>query len=416
MNYRRKQLLKAFLRYTPLYRKTIRCILKQESNISFLKEHIYQYIEEVPYYHKYKNILEDSFNINKFPIIRKPDIQGHETEFVSTKVNKHLLFKEKTGGSTGWSLTLFRSFQDVTKSSAYVDFMFSLIGKNLRIAVLRGNKPKEGLSERISSKRIILSSYSLSSDSLETYLDILRKYRISCIHAYPSSISILARLIKNKYGTIQLPYLKGILTSSEIFSREEKLLVSEVFPNVKIVDFYGMSERCCCAYSIGLGCYHFIQNYGFTEFINTGEKNGDNNIAEIVATSIMNTTMPFIRYGTDDYVEIDKNGNIIAIIGRSSDFVINKNNDIVPCIIIARNESKKNVLNFQYYQDTPGQLVYKVVVNNKFTQEEKNMLEDDLTNSFDNKMACKVEVVSSIERTKIGKQKRLIQKLDLSKY
>ena len=49
----------------------------------------------------------------------------------------------------------------------------------------------------------------------------------------------------------------------------------------------------------------------------------------------MNTTMPFIRYGTDDYVEIDKNGNIIAIIGRSSDFVINKNNDIVPCIIIA---------------------------------------------------------------------------------
>ena len=126
--------------------------------------------------------------------------------------------------------------------------------------------------------------------------------------------------------------------------------------------------------------------------------------------------MPFIRYGTDDYVEIDKNGNIIAIIGRSSDFVINKNNDIVPCIIIARNESKKNVLNFQYYQDSPGQLVYRVVVNNNFTQEEKKMLEDDLTNSFDNKMTCKVVVVSSIERTISGKQKRLIQKLDLSNY
>ena len=416
MNYKKKHYFKVFLRYTPLYRKTTKSILQQESNNSLLKEHIYKYIEEVPYYHKHKSIIKDSFDIKELPILRKPDIQGHETEFVSTKVNKHFLFKEKTGGSTGWSLTLFRSFQDVTKSSAYVDYMFSLIGKNLRIAVLRGNKPKEGIYECISSKKIILSSYSLSPESLETYLDILRKYRISCIHAYPSSISILARLVRNKYGTIQLPDLKGILTSSEIFSREEKLLVSEVFPNVKIVDFYGMSERCCCAYSIGLGCYHFIQNYGFTEFIDTGEKNGDNNIAEIVATSIMNTTMPFIRYGTDDYVEIDKNGNIIAIIGRSSDFVINNNNDIVPCIIIARNESKKNVLNFQYYQDSPGQLVYKVVVNNKFTQEEKKMLEDDLTNSFDNKMTCKVVVVSSIERTKIGKQKRLIQKLDLSKY
>ena len=345
MNYKKKHYFKVFLRYTPLYRKTTKSILQQESNKSLLKEHIYKYIEEVPYYHKHKNIIGESFDIKKIPIIRKPDIQGHEIEFVSKKVNKHFLFKEKTGGSTGWSLTLFRSYHDIIQSLAYVDHMYSIIGKDLKIAVLRGNKPKEGIYECISSKKIILSSYSLSPESLDTYLDILRKYRISCIHAYPSSISILARLVKNKYGTIQLPDLKGILTSSEIFSREEKLLVSEVFPNVKIVDFYAMSERCCCAYSIGLGCYHFIQNYGFTEFINTSEKNGDNNIAEIVATSIMNTTMPFIRYGTDDYVEIDKNGNIIAIIGRSSDFVINNNNDIVPCIIIARNESKKNVLN-----------------------------------------------------------------------
>lgn len=416
MNYKKKQIFKIFLRYTPLYRKTTKSILQQESNNSLLKEHIYKYIEEVPYYHKHKSIIRESFDIKGLPILRKPDIQGHETEFVSTNVNKRLLIKEKTGGSTGWSLTLFRSYHDIIQSLAYVDHIYSLIGKDLKIAVLRGNKPKEGIYECISSKKIILSSYSLSPESLETYLDILRKYRISCIHAYPSSISILARLIKNKYGTIQLPDLKGILTSSEIFSREEKMLVSEVFPNVKIVDFYGMSERCCCAYSIGLGYYHFIQDYGYTEFIDTGEKKGDNTIAEIVATSIMNTTMPFIRYGTDDYVEIDKNGNVIAIIGRSSDFVINNNKDIVPCIIIARNESKKNVLNFQYYQDSPGQLVYKVVVNNKFTKEEKKMLEDDLTNSFDNKMTCKVTVVSSIERTKLGKQKRLIQKLDLSKY
>jgi phenylacetate-CoA ligase len=126
--------------------------------------------------------------------------------------------------------------------------------------------------------------------------------------------------------------------------------------------------------------------------------------------------MPFIRYGTDDYVEIDNEGNIIGIIGRSSDFIINKNQNIVPCIVLTRNESKKNVINFQFYQDTPGILEYRAVVSSQFTEKEREMLVNDLTNSFDNKMACKVVVVSSIERTKIGKQKRLIQKLDLSKY
>lgn len=416
MKYKRKNLFKSYLRYTPLYKKTFREIQTKELDEQLLINHINKYIEEVPYYHKYKNILGESFNIKDFPIIRKPDIQGHETEFVSTNVNKRLLIKEKTGGSTGWSLTLFRSYHDIIQSLAYVDYIYSLIGKNLKIAVLRGNKPKKGLFERISSNKLILSSYSLSPESLETYLDILRKNRISCIHAYPSSISILARLIKNKYGTIQLPDLKGILTSSEIFSREEKLLVSEVFPNVKIVDFYAMSERSCCAYSIGFGNYHFLQNYGYTEFIDTGEKKGNNHIAEIVATSIMNTTMPFIRYGTEDYVEIDNEGNIIGIIGRSSDFIINKNQDIVPCIVLTRNESKKNVINFQFYQEAPGILEYRAVVSDQFTEKEREMLTTDLINSFDNKMTCKVTVVSSIERTKLGKQKRLIQKLDLSKY
>ena len=52
----------------------------------------------------------------------------------------------------------------------------------------------------------------------------------------------------------------------------------------------------------------------------------------------------------------------------------------------------------------------------RVVEKEREMLVNDLTNSFDNKMTCKVVVVSSIERTKIGKQKRLIQKLDLSKY
>ena len=96
MNYKKKHYFKVFLRYTPLYRKTTKSILQQESNKSLLKEHIYKYIEEVPYYHKHKNIIGESFDIKKIPIIRKPDIQGHEIEFVSKKVNKHFLFKEKT--------------------------------------------------------------------------------------------------------------------------------------------------------------------------------------------------------------------------------------------------------------------------------------------------------------------------------
>ena len=161
--------------------------------------------------------------------------------------------------------------------------------------------------------------------------------------------------------------------------------------------------------------YHFMNNFGYVEFIETEKLKNGNVIAEIVATSIMNTTMPFIRYGTEDFVELDNKGNILSIIGRTSDFVVNNFNDLVPCIVITRNESKKNIINFQYFQDSIGTLEYRVVVNKNFTEKEKEMLEEDLCNSFDGKMNCIVKVVNEIERTKIGKQKRLIQKLDLSR-
>ena len=74
MKYKRKDLLKSFLRYTPLYKKTFRAIQSKEFYEQLLINHINKYIEEVPYYHKYKNINEKSFDIRRFPIIRKPDI------------------------------------------------------------------------------------------------------------------------------------------------------------------------------------------------------------------------------------------------------------------------------------------------------------------------------------------------------
>lgn len=74
----------------------------------------------------------------------------------------------------------------------------------------------------------------------------------------------------------------------------------------------------------------------------------------------------------------------------------------------------QNVISFQYYQDTIGQVVFKVKVSDAFCQSDKQYLLEDLKSSF-NLMECKVEVVDEIEKTKRGKQLRLIQKLDINK-
>lgn len=419
MNICIKEFLRKCLRLTWIYKKEYNR-LQTNFDLSYLNNAIIKMINDVPYYSKYRNIVTsvDELDLSLFPILRKKDIMSCEELLLSNKVNKKFLFPKKTGGTSGISLKLYNSWDVLVKMNCSADIAFNKIGKNLKVAILRGSViENDKVYKNLGLGTILLSSYHLTEENLDTYLAALKKYEINCLHVFPSSIVILARLIKNKYGVVDLPKLKGILASSEIFSKEDKILVKEVFPNVKIIDYYGMSEFCCCAVAEDLGYYQFNNNFGYVEFVDTGERiNGTNRVAEIVATSIMNATMPLLRYGTEDYVELDENNNVVSIIGRTSDFLVNRNKQLSPCIVVLRDQSKINMNNFQYYQCKEGELIFRIVVNDKFSEQEKIWMTEDLNNSFNGLIDCSVEVVDNIERTKAGKQKRLVQMLDLNHY
>lgn len=411
-----KEFLRKVITLTPPYSKLRKSLKKGEAIDFDLEKAVRNAITSVPYYKSYTQYLKNKFSIYAFPIIRKCDIMGKEDSMVVAGRNKRFLSKVETGGSTGQSLTLYRNWKDDARQQAVVNHVYSMLGKCLMFAELRGRKPKDGITQRVSSDRVLFSSYLLCANTLEEYIKRFEEYQINCIHAYPSSLVVLARLIKNSYGVCPISNIKSIITSSEIFSKEEKFLVKEVFNNAKIIDFYGHNERACCAYSIDDGYYHFIPQYGYVEFIDTGETINNNRIAEIVATSIVSETMPFIRYATDDYVELDENNNVVSIIGRTSDFVVNNMLDITPCIVCTRTESMCNVLSFQYYQEKEGKLTFRIVVNDRHTEAERVLLLEDMQQTFRNTMECEVVIVDKIEKTKAGKQKRLIQLLDIKKY
>lgn len=409
-----KKIVRFMVCQTPLYHSMRKRVLAVDGGMNLLEDKLRRDVDHVPFYAAYRDALVQGAplaSLSKFPIMRKQDIIDNASLLCSRRIHKGFVRRIETGGSTGVSLSLYRSVSDSIKEIAVIDTLFSLIGSGLKIGVLRGNKPKSGLFEVVSRREVLLSSYSLNMENIDKYLQILQSYDISCLHVYPSSIMIFARLVHRKYGQVVLPKLKGIFASSEIFAAEDKVFVKSVFPNVKLIDYYGHNEQACAAYSIDGGEYHFLPAYGYVEFIDTGETRGEFRIAEIVATSILNETMPLVRYGTEDYVELDNENRIVAIIGRSSDFVLNEQGDIVPCIISTRPLTLKNVVNFQYYQEKQGELHFRVVVSDAFSDADIEMIREDLVQSFDGKMTCFVDVVSQIERTKRGKQMRLIQKL-----
>lgn len=417
MDFSKKHTIRKFLRFLPHYRKISHLLENDIHNDDMVHSSILAAINNVPYYKRYEQLYHSLSDFKELPIIRKADIMGREKEFVSKKACKLLLQKKETGGSTGLSLELFYSHLSIINKVAFSDFLFSRCGKSKNIATLRGNRPKEDkIIEVIDSSSIILSSYKLNKENLDVYIDALNRYKIDCLHVYPSSLSVFARLLKQRKEKISLPYLKKVIASSEIFSKEDKCFVKELFPDVHIIDFYGHNELACAAISIDNTPYRFIPAYGYVEFIETGEFTPQGNrIAEIVATSILNSDMPFIRYATDDYVELDKEGNPISIIGRTSDFIVNKKGQIQPCIISTRTKSMENVIAFQYYQERIGELIYKIKVSDDYSSENQKYLLEDLNTSFSD-MDCRIQIVDEIEKTARGKQLRMIQKINLNDY
>lgn len=415
MNIVLKEFLRRLLRHTLTYSNEKKRFFAPLSD-DILEEKVIKAISNVPYYKDYKSCLSKEFSIKNFPILQKSDLIGNEEKFVSKKKFKLLLRKIETGGTTGESLRLYYNVPLMIKENVSSDYAFSFIGDHLRIAVFRGIRPSHNkIYQDIGSNKVIFSAYALNDKNIEKYIQVLNDKKINCLHVYPSVLLILIRLIKNKYDRVHLPYLKGIITSSEVLPDSEKKLISQLLPDITLVNYYGLSELCCAAVSINQGYFKF-NNTGYVELIDTGNHiHGNNSIAKIIATSIMNDVMPLIRYDTEDYAEVDPSGNIVSIIGRKSDFLINDLCQPLPCIYLNRNSSFRHVKHFQYNQSEIGKLVFKVSVTKEFNNNDKQLILKDLKDNFSN-MECNLEIVDDFLLTEAGKFKRVIQELDISKY
>lgn len=418
-----KEIIRSLFRYCRAYRflqKEFDMMTKDPNLIQKKLENQLQYaVSNVPYYKKkYTALLQKKpLGITQFDYLHKTDIANNENSFVSTRYFKPLLYKDSTGGSTGVSLNICNNLHSLIRETFFIDHIFSQIAprKELKIAVLREKKPRQGHWD-LSQGKLILSQYDLNLRNTRIYLDLMHKHQINCLHAYPSSILILCKHIHDQGIESKVPRLKGIITSSETLSRQQKEYILQTFPGATLIDLYGQSEHLAMAYSVNLGYYQFIPQYSWVEFKDTGTYNGENKIFEIIGTNFSNRAMPLIRYSTEDNVEIDQDGNIIGIIGRAQDYLVNKEMELVPCIEDAMPSALRNVITFQYFQQQVGEIEYRIVVNNRFDKTDEKELQKQLLAMYNHKIEPKIIVLDRIERLPSGKQKRLIQELDLKAF
>ena len=293
-------------------------------------------------------------------------------------------------------------------------------------AVLRGAVIRDGwCSYDRGENYLILSTYDMLEENMEAYLAKLEEFSPLFLRGYPSALEIVARyILKQNTRMKRLQSLKAISTSSEVLLPIQKKMIEEAF-QCPVFDKYGNSEQVGVIGMCHEGHYHEFMEHSYLEYLNeNGDLAKDGEFGEIVGTSFINNAVPFIRYRTGDRVLLAQEQTcscglhsrmIDHVEGRwHGDSIQTRYGNLISITALnTHSDIFDHTLRIQYYQDTPGQVVLKIVRRAEYTEEDSKKIYAELGGKFKDQVELRLEFVDSIPLTPRGKYKYLDQRLKL---
>jgi phenylacetate-CoA ligase len=369
-------------------------------------------VTTVPYYmHLKREINFSQFTLdelNKFPIVTKDIIRAESEKFISI-TNKNKGFVSHTSGSTGKPFEFLNSYysdaiENMAKFRAWGMGKDYIYKPKSPIIVLRTYAPKKNEPlYKIDKKNNYwyLSPFDINEKNLSLYLNIIKTSNAKIIRGYASSIYIFTLLLKEH--NVQLPQIKTLVTSSETLLTTYREVIEDYW-QIPILDWYGQNENTITVQQCWAGNYHNNDEYGIVEL------DEDN---QILATSLNNNVMPFIRYATGDIaVSLDKvieqcpcgrtlSISFKSIKGRTDDILIKDDGTRIPTANFStamKNFSK--VKQFKIIQQLDKSLLLQLVAANDINAKYVKQVEAEVTQRLGH-LPIRTEFVDQIKRDKV---------------
>ncbi len=285
-------------------------ILKQQS--LDLRRIVRFCYERVPFYRSHLNEanikpadIRTIADLEKIPSINKTDILSNPKAFIPTgmRMNYHPAY---TAGTTGMPMHFRISHNDYVLGVALSYRSWSAGGYTLgnRMAVLAGSAlmPDSRYAILVKANEIarnvrFLSAYHMDDASLVSYLDQILSWNPSFLRGYPSAIYEFAKFIERE--SLELPKLKAIITTSEKLLPHVRMKVEEVF-GTRVFDEYGANDGGISAVECDHQRIHVNTERSIMEIVDEDQRQIDVGTGKVLATSLKNYAMPFLRYELGD--------------------------------------------------------------------------------------------------------------------
>ncbi len=359
----------------------------------------------------------------RVPSLTREEFATNYSEIIPGDEPGEPLRKCQTSGTTGTPLQFYHAAIDDERELAAIFHNWNRVGfepgKSRRVELL-GLVQSNRIYEIYPDRNVIRCSIlHLKQEHVREYAVAIREYEAEFMAGYPSAISLLASVVEEE--SIMFPKPKAIFLASEHVYEKQLETISRVFPQATIMAHYGCSERTLLA----VWCehrrdYHILPHYGLVE---TDESTG-----EIIATNLVNTFNPFIRYRMNDTVlEQERDPcpdckrpyvpRIVRIGGRLGDYLYSPEKGfIAPALITYPFRSMTTVREIQVYQAERDSIVLRYIPTGKATEKELeidlNDMRSRLTRILGKGMTIKAYRVDELPRGTTGKFKWIVSELD----
>ncbi len=367
-------------------------------------------------------------DLKRLPILTKDDVRERPEDFLA--VPREQMDLVTTGGTSGVPAAFYLDRNRSPKEWAFVNHIWSKIGfepSDLR-AVLRGvmiecvdEKPWE-FDAALNELR--LSPFHMAPATVDEYLRLIKSYKASFIHGYPSAIEILAS--RAKETAWQVPKgLRGVFPISETLFPHQRELFREAFGGAAVLPFYGLSEKSAIAGEVvdEPDTYEFEPLYGIAELVDdTGSAVVEpGHAGRVVGTGFISTGMPLLRYDTGDC------GVLVAPACRKNAYRLRVRNirsrwdqkllvgkdgaKISIAAINIHSPAYSRVVAFQFRQDRPGAADVMVIPKEGVKIEEVAPFVHEIQQKLGASLILNLRLVEQLETTARGKRPLIVQHL-----
>jgi phenylacetate-CoA ligase len=394
----------------------------------------------VPYYRSYWDERERRGErsawqyLENWPILRKEAVRAQPRAFLAEDCNARRMYHDHTSGTTGTPLSLWFSRETLHRWYALFEARLRRwhgVTVHERWGIFGGQRvvPFEQKTppfwvENYGLNQVYFSVLHIAPWSTEAYLHALQRFQLTHLIVYPSSLYFLAGEALETHRDFPIPSkLRVIFANAEPLYPFQREKIQLVF-GCPVRETYGQAERVCTASECEAGRMHVWPEVGYTEILDDEARPvRPGEIGRLIATSLLNTDMPLIRYEVGDMVtNLASSGGEPCACGRylpQLGNVLGRNDDV-----IRTRDGRKivqidtiyapeyHVKESQIIQESLDKFRIKVVPAEGWSKENGDALRQALQERV-GKVQVEVEIVDSIERTWAGKFRVIISKMPI---